>query len=102
MLNPTDPLTKWLIKAERKRHYLFLNGYHMEALELWLQGTSYKSWKPKKIEAVAKDAPNRPKEAVEYEKAFADKPKKKPIVLPPTAAKQLHADVCSECGDNDD
>ena len=102
MLNPTDPLTKYLQKAERKRHYLFLNGYPMEALELWMQGTSYKSWKPKKIEPVPKDAPARPKEAIAHDLAFADKPKKKTIVLEPKAARQLQADVCSECGDEDD
>ena len=92
MLNPVDALTKWLVTAERKRHYAFLNGYHMEALELWLASSQYRAWKPKKIEAVPSDAPVRPKEAVEHDKTHADLPKKQQIKLGKELVNQLAAD----------
>lgn len=81
-INPADPLTKWLMAAVRQRHYLFLMGFPKEALEMWLASTDYKKWKPKIINKVAKDAPERPNQAIEHDKNFPAKtPQPKPTYL---------------------
>ena len=68
--------------AVRQRHYLFLMGFPKEALEMWLASTDYKKWKPKIINKVAKDAPERPNQAIEHDKNFPAKtPQPKPTYL---------------------
>ena len=48
-INPTDGLTKWLPRDTRRRDYMFLMGYPVEAYKFWIQSKVFKSFVPRKI-----------------------------------------------------